>query len=111
MTEFAAVKDAAAAVAARDFDAVLLVAHDPAAVALPPLHAALRALQRADQGFAAPDRATLWPAPGAAGDRLVLAPTGPLRRDHDDVRRYAEAAARGMTRARDAGARSVLLLV
>ncbi len=43
------------------------------------------------------------------GGRLVLAPTGPLRRDHDDVRRVADAAAAGLCRARDAGACRPLL--
>jgi leucyl aminopeptidase len=46
---------------------------------------------------------------GAPSGRLVLAPTGPLHRDHDDVRQIGEAAARGMLRARDAGSVRPLL--
>src|SRR5690606_14943362 len=35
----------------------------------------------------------------------------PLTRDHDDVRRFADAAREGLRRARDAGARRPLLFV
>ncbi|MFQ5601454.1 MAG: leucyl aminopeptidase family protein, partial [Candidatus Krumholzibacteriia bacterium] len=54
---------------------------------------------------------TLQAAPGLAGGRLVMAPTGRLDRDYDDVRRYADAARQGILRARDAGARRPLVLV
>jgi leucyl aminopeptidase len=50
-------------------------------------------------------------APEIAGGRLVVAPTGPLGRDYDDVRRFADASRAGVVRARDAGARRILLLV
>jgi leucyl aminopeptidase len=53
----------------------------------------------------------LIPASELAGGRLIFAPTGPLDRDYDDVRRVADAAAAGMKRARDAGAKSPLLWV
>ncbi len=53
----------------------------------------------------------LLPAPGVAGGRLIFAPTGPLDRDYDDVRRVADAAARGMRVARAAGAQRPLLWV
>ncbi|KAF0300095.1 putative aminopeptidase W07G4.4 [Amphibalanus amphitrite] len=42
--------------------------------------------------------------------RLVFAPTGPLNRDYDDVRRFAEAADKGIQRALSAGSRSPLLV-
>ncbi len=48
--------------------------------------------------------ATLLVAPEAPGGRLILALTGPMDRDHDDVRRVADAAIAGIRRARDAGA-------
>jgi leucyl aminopeptidase len=54
---------------------------------------------------------TLVPAPEVAGGRLVLAPTGPLDRDFDDVRRVGDAARAGVLRARDAGAKRPLLVV
>jgi leucyl aminopeptidase len=53
----------------------------------------------------------LVPAEGLPGGRLILAPTGPLSREYDDVRRYAEAARAGLLRAREAGARAPLLWV
>ena len=42
---------------------------------------------------------------------FILAPTGPLGRDYDDVRRYADAAETGMKRAIRAGAKSPMLLI
>lgn len=53
----------------------------------------------------------LVPGPGVPGGRVVLAPTGPLDRDWDDVRRFGDAARAGLRRARDAGARRPLLVV
>lgn len=44
------------------------------------------------------------------GKRLVLAPTGPLDRDFDDVRRFYDAARLAGVRARDAGARRPVLV-
>jgi leucyl aminopeptidase len=111
MTRVSAVPDPDKAAGKKNgtFDAVVLVGHDLAAVDLPPLRDALAGAAAIDRGFAA--RAALWPAPVAAGGRLVTAPTGPLLRDHDDVRRYADAAGKGVCLARDAGARSILLCV
>ncbi|MGE3354027.1 MAG: leucyl aminopeptidase family protein [Planctomycetota bacterium] len=110
MTRLTAVPDPKqAAQKGSAFDCVLLVGPDPGACDLPALRDALRAAAAVDRGFGA--RAALWPAPAAAGGRLVTAPTGPLDRDHDDVRRYADAAAKGARIARDAGATKVLLLV
>jgi leucyl aminopeptidase len=50
-------------------------------------------------------------AAAAPGDRLILAPTGPLLRDQDDVRRVADAAAAGLRRAVAAGARRPALWI
>ncbi|GAA4878060.1 leucyl aminopeptidase family protein [Ferrimonas pelagia] len=50
-------------------------------------------------------------APGLAGGRLVLAPTGSLEGDYEDVRRFAEAAQSGVGLAIRAGARRPLLLI
>lgn len=57
------------------------------------------------------ERATLVCADDLPGSRLVVAPTGPLGRDHDDVRRFADAARDGVLRARDAGSRKPLLVI
>ena len=54
---------------------------------------------------------TLRLASDLAGGRLVVAPTGRLDRDFDDVRRFGDAAARGIQRARDAGAVKPLLVL
>ncbi|MGH0182913.1 UNVERIFIED_CONTAM: hypothetical protein FKN15_010910, partial [Acipenser sinensis] len=52
----------------------------------------------------------LLKVPGVPGDRLVFAPTGPLDRDYDDVRRFTDAAVAGMKRALKAGMQSPLLV-
>lgn len=54
---------------------------------------------------------TLLRSPTVPGGRLVVAPTGLLGRDFDDVRRYADAARAGVERAVAAGARELLLVV
>ena len=48
---------------------------------------------------------------GVAGGRLVLASTGPVTRDFDDVRRFQDAAQKAVKRALAAGARNPLLVV
>lgn len=50
-------------------------------------------------------------AAAAPGQRLVIAPTGPLERDYDDVRRYADAAEKAIRVACDAGSRRPALVV
>ncbi|MCA8965522.1 MAG: leucyl aminopeptidase family protein, partial [Planctomycetes bacterium] len=110
MTRILAVSSAAKALGTRGgFDAVVLVGHDLAAVRSPELTPLLRTLAATDATFASAVNAI--PAPGLAGSRLITAPTGPITRDHDDVRRYAEAAAHGMRRARDAGSHKPLLVL
>ena len=47
----------------------------------------------------------------AAGGRLILAPTGPIDRDWDDVRSISDAAEKGMRRAQRAGAVRPALIV
>lgn len=90
------------------FDAAVLVAHD-----LGSAPAAWRAAIDAQRAIDARASAltTLIGCDAAPGRRLVLAPTGPVQRDHDDVRRYAEAARNGVRRARDAGARAPLVVL
>ncbi len=53
---------------------------------------------------------TMLVTPDLPGGRFVLAATGPLNRDQDDVRRIADAAAAGLRRAQAAGAKSPVLL-
>jgi leucyl aminopeptidase len=74
-----------------------------------PLEIAVRQLLEVDRMASTGPR--LIVAQGAPGRRLVLAPTGSLLRDWDDVRRLADAAAAGVRMARDAGAvRPVIVL-
>ncbi|WP_394228205.1 M17 family metallopeptidase [Pseudoalteromonas spongiae] len=47
----------------------------------------------------------------APGKRLVIAPTGLLERDYDDVRRYFDAAKQGVLEAKQAGATNPAILV
>lgn len=49
-------------------------------------------------------------APALPGGRLIVAPTGRLDRIQDDVRRISDAAAAGIALARDAGARTPVVL-
>ncbi|XP_041368476.1 putative aminopeptidase W07G4.4 [Gigantopelta aegis] len=42
--------------------------------------------------------------------RLIYAPTGPLNRDYDDVRRFSDAAVKGIKRALKAGCKNPLLV-
>jgi leucyl aminopeptidase len=110
MTRILAVKSLEKALAqGGGYDAVVVTGHAPAAVDVPLLKPFLRAAAAADAKFAS--TVSFVPAAGVAGGRLVVAPTGPLGRDHDDVRRHAEAARAGLRRARDAGANSVLLVL
>uniref|UniRef100_A0A673HIR4 Putative aminopeptidase W07G4.4 n=1 Tax=Sinocyclocheilus rhinocerous TaxID=307959 RepID=A0A673HIR4_9TELE len=48
--------------------------------------------------------------PGLSGNRLVFACTGPVNRDYDDVRRFSDAAAKGIKRALKAGMLHPLLV-
>lgn len=96
------------------FDAVVLVGHDLGNrdfgnQSAAELKAAIAAQAATDAAFAS--TVSLVHAAGLAGGRLVAAPTGPIGRDHDDVRRYADAASRGMRRARDAGSKKPLLVL
>src|SRR5690554_6214868 len=47
----------------------------------------------------------------APGGRLVLAPTGPLDRDYDDVRRFYDAAREAVTRIAQTGAIQPVVMV
>ncbi|XP_036434331.1 putative aminopeptidase W07G4.4 [Colossoma macropomum] len=48
--------------------------------------------------------------PNLPGNRLVFAPTGPVNRDYDDVRRFSDAAGNGIKRAIKAGIQRPLLV-
>lgn len=110
MTTIQAILDAAKACTnGGDFDATVAVLHDAKSIDLPMLRDTLAAGRAIDSRF--DGTLSLLPAPAVAGGRLVVSPTGPIGRDHDDVRRFADAAAKGIRRARDAGAKRIALLV
>lgn len=98
-----------AAVDRESWDAVVVVSPTLNLTDLAVIHDPLRAAAEVDACVG--QNVVLIPTPGLAGGRLVFAPTGPLGRDWDDVRRYAEGAKAGIRRARDAGAKRPLLLV
>lgn len=101
-----------AGVAIRDsgrWDAVVLVTPTLDLPELPGLQAPIRAGAAVDARVG--QDVALLVTPSLAGGRLVVAPTGPLGRDIDDVRRFGDAARAGVARARDAGATRPLLLV
>ena len=89
----------------KSYDATVLIFHDTKnLVKISELNAFHRALNMhfaADVSFG--DHVAVVPCAEAAGGRLILAPTGPLLRDYDDVRRYAEVGAKAAKRAKQAG--------
>ena len=89
MADLLAVQDLSAALAG-DFDAVVVVAPALGAIDEPALRTAIAAQTAIDAK--ADDNLQLVSAPNVPGGRLVLAPTGPVSRDHDDVRRFGDAA-------------------
>ncbi len=106
--ELVAVADVQSALRDARFDAVVVVS--PSLVT--GLAAVDAAIGRAQALDARVGRDVLMlHAADVPGQRLVLAPTGPLTREMDDVRRVGDAARAGVCRARDAGAKAPLLLV
>ncbi len=109
MTKLVAVDDLTAALADDGWDAVVLVLATRDGSGHAAIDAPMAAFHAVDAAAAA--GVNLIAAPELPGGRLVLSPTGLLSRQYDDVRRFADAAASGMKRARDAGARQPLLIV
>ncbi|MCU0692546.1 MAG: M17 family metallopeptidase, partial [Polyangiaceae bacterium] len=104
-----AVDDAATAAVDARWDAVVLVSPTLTLPDLPALQMPIRSAANVDARVG--HDVMLLAVPAVAGGRLILAPTGPLDRDYDDVRQFGEAARVGIVRARDAGAKRPLLLV
>ncbi|MFM1873445.1 MAG: hypothetical protein RL398_2867, partial [Planctomycetota bacterium] len=110
MTRILAVPSLDKALAPRGgFDAVVVVGHDLSAIRHAALQPAIKAQAAVDAAFAG--AVSMAACGDLAGGRLITAPTGPIGRDHDDVRRYAEAAQKGIRRARDAGSKKPLLVL
>jgi len=91
-----------------NFDAIVLVAADAKSTTLhAKLSSALAPVLALD--LSASSKGCLVPVDLPA-KRLVFAPTGPLDRDYDDVRRFTDAAEAGVKRAIAAGSKRPLLL-
>jgi leucyl aminopeptidase len=103
--------DVAAALPEGNFDALVVVGPAPLSVAEAPapIRAALAQAERTDRPLAAGRAVGCVPAAGVPGERLVIATTGPLSSWELDVRAVGAAAAAGVARAVDAGARRPLV--
>ncbi|HPY19167.1 MAG TPA: aminopeptidase [Polyangiaceae bacterium] len=93
----------------KNWDAVVVVTPTLNLTDLTAVYGPIRAAAEVDERVG--KEVTMVHTKQVAGGRLVIAPTGPIQRDWDDVRRYGDAAKAGVRRARDAGARRPLLLV
>jgi len=89
-------------------DALVFVAPSLEATAHPSISAALAPVFDIDN--AASSKGCLVPI-ALPCKRLVFAPTGPIDRDYDDLRRFSDAGAAGMKRAIAAGSKRPLVLV
>ncbi|MCI4381247.1 hypothetical protein PGIGA_G00249270 [Pangasianodon gigas] len=94
----------------KNYDGVLLVAQnfDGLPSELEGLKAPLQDYSAVDSSLS--DSVVVLKVVGLPGDRLVFAPTGPLNRDYDDVRRFSDAAENGIKRALKAGMQRPLLV-
>lgn len=94
----------------QNFDGIVLVAqsHDTLPPQLECLKAPLQDYSSVDTGLG--EEVVLLKVPGAPGNRLVFASTGPVNRDYDDVRRFSDAAGSAIKRAMKAGMQRPLLI-
>jgi leucyl aminopeptidase len=109
MTNTAHVASWAEAMSPGAWDALVVVSSTGGLPEVPPVESLLSAYRGASADWAT--QVGLVLGNGVPGGRIVLAPTGALDRDWDDVRRFGDAARAGLRRARDAGARRPLLAV
>ncbi|XP_053480238.1 putative aminopeptidase W07G4.4 [Ictalurus furcatus] len=94
----------------KNYDGVLLVAQnfDDLPSELEGLKAPLQDYSAVDSALT--DSVVILKVDDLPGHRLVFAPTGPLNRDYDDVRRFSDAAEKGVKRALKAGMQHPLLV-
>jgi len=90
-------------------DCVVLVSPDLTSSPLPGVREALSAQAALDASLSS--KGGVLALPSLPAKRLVLSPTGPLDRDYDDLRRFSDAAAEGIKRARSAGSRRPMLAI
>lgn len=92
-----------------EYDGIILVGDGLSKLtgALEVLHGPLKEQEKFD-GSVAKDGACV--AVNLPAGRLIYAPTGPLNRDYDDVRRFADAAVAGVKKALKVGVKKPLLV-
>jgi len=93
------------------YDAVIIVGDKPEALAsnLSALQSTLKAQFEIDAS-ASTSEVSVIHSPDLPSKRLIFAPTGPLNRDYDDVRRFQDAADRAIKRALSTGCKAPLLV-
>lgn len=104
-----AVHDLTHALSDTCWDALILIAHDFSRLENAKLSAVIAAAQQSDERIG--QSTVLILSDAVPGKRLILAPTGSLTRDYDDVRTFSDAAKEAINQAKAAGARSPLLWV
>ncbi|XP_068166693.1 putative aminopeptidase W07G4.4 [Antennarius striatus] len=94
----------------QNFDGIVLVtqSHDTLPSELECLKAPLQDYSSVDSGLG--EEVVILKVPGLPGNRLVFASTGPVNRDYDDIRRFSDAAVKGIKRALKAGIKRPLLV-
>ena len=90
-------------------DAVILVTSAKGCTASPQINSLIQKVAEVDQRVGS--ETLLLHSNELVGGRLVLAPTGPINRDYDDVRCFGDAAARAIEIAKNAGSQNPLLIV
>lgn len=93
-----------------DFDGVVVVTNSTSKLtgSLQPLASVLDKYSEIDKNFE--KTVSVIQTDVVPSGRLIFSPTGPLNRDYDDVRRFANAAEKGIKRALDAGCKKPLLV-
>lgn len=99
-------------VKSEEYDGVVVVTDKPARLEgdhqLQPLARALNNFAKINKNIE--KEVSIIQTDAVPSGRLIFSPTGPLNRDYDDVRRYADAAEKGIKRALDAGCKKPLLV-
>jgi len=93
----------------KEYDCVVVVAQS-AENMVSPLKESVKTYVELDKSVAAGTEVALIVCDRLPSKRLIYAPTGPLNRDYDDVRRFQEAAVKGVQRALAAGSKAPLLV-
>jgi leucyl aminopeptidase len=95
----------------RQFDGVILIRDSAENLpsSLQSIHDPIKAYSAIDAA-AGHGEVVVVPCSELPSGRIIFAPTGPLTRDYDDVRRFGDAAVKGIKRALSAGCKAPLLI-